>query len=77
MYAMAGKTFDFDKSLIMEKMIKKMEKEGYFPIGRAEPLSAGQTMASRAEGYTVVFRSWVLCLPSIMVLHEVLEEFQL
>jgi hypothetical protein len=30
---MAGKTWDFGESLVTEKMIKKMEKEGYFSIG--------------------------------------------
>jgi hypothetical protein len=31
--AMARKTWYFGESLIMERMIKKMEKEGYFSIG--------------------------------------------
>jgi hypothetical protein len=77
MNVMAGNTFHFGESLIMEKMIRKMEKEGYFLVGRAEPLPAGQTVPSPVEGYTVVFRSCSLCVPSITVLHEVLEEFQL
>jgi hypothetical protein len=39
--AMAGRTWDFGESLVTEKMIKKMEKEGYFSIGRAKlPLQA-------------------------------------
>jgi hypothetical protein len=32
-WVMAGKTWDFGKSLVTEKMIKKMEKEGYFSSG--------------------------------------------
>jgi hypothetical protein len=78
--AMAGKTFDFSESLIMEKMIRKLEKEGYFPIGQAEPPLAGQTVPSPAEGYAMVFRDYFCCglrQPSFMILHEVLEDFQL
>jgi hypothetical protein len=64
----------------MEKMIRKMEREGYFSAGRAEPPPAGQTVPSYAEGYAVVFRDYFSCglrLPSITFLQEVLEEFQL
>jgi hypothetical protein len=78
--AMAGKTWDFGESLVMEKMIRKMEKEGYFSAGWAELLSVGQIVPSPAEGYAVVFRDYFSCglhLPSIMFLREVLEEFQL
>jgi hypothetical protein len=78
--AMAGKTWDFGKSLVMEKMIKKMEKEGYFSIGRAKLPPVGQTVPSPAEGYAMVFRdyfSYGLCLPSITFLRVVLQEFQL
>jgi hypothetical protein len=76
--AMAGKTWDFGESLVMEKMIKKMEKEGYFSVGRAKLLPVGQTVPSLNEGYAVVFRDYFSCglrLPSIMFLHEVLKEF--
>jgi hypothetical protein len=64
---MAGKTWDFCESLMMERMIKKMEKEGFFFAGRAEPSPVGQTMPSPAEGYAIVFRdyfSYGLRLPS-------------
>jgi hypothetical protein len=53
--AMARKTWDFGESVVTEKTIKKMEREGYFSIGWAEPLPAGQTVPSPAEGYAVVF----------------------
>jgi hypothetical protein len=75
---MARKTWDFSESLVMEKMIKKMEKEGYFSVGRAKLLPVGQTVTSLNEGYAVVFRDYFSCglrLPSIMFLREVLEEF--
>jgi hypothetical protein len=77
---MAGKTWDFGESLVMEKMIRKMEREGYFSARRAKPSPAGQTVPSPAEGYAVVFRDYFSCglrLPSITFLREVLEEFQL
>jgi hypothetical protein len=78
--AMAGKTFAFSESLITEKMIRKMEKEGYFPIGQAEPPPAGQTVPSPAEGYAMVFRDYFCCglhRPPITFLREVLEDFKL
>jgi hypothetical protein len=78
--AMAWKTWDFSESVVMEKTIKKMEREGYFSIGWAEPLSAGQTVPLAAEGYVVVFRDYFscgLCLPSVTFLREVLAAFQL
>jgi hypothetical protein len=34
--AMAGKTWDFGESLMTHKMIRKTEKEGMFPAGRAK-----------------------------------------
>jgi hypothetical protein len=77
---MAGKAWDFGESLVTEKMIKNMEKEGYFSIGRAELPPAGQIVPSPLEGYAVVFWdyfSYGLHLPTITFLHEVLEEFQL
>jgi hypothetical protein len=40
--AMARKTWDFGEPVVTKKMIKNMEKEGYFSIGQAEPLSAGR-----------------------------------
>jgi hypothetical protein len=52
---MAGKAWDFGESLVTEKMIKNMEKEGYFSIGRAELPPAGQIVPSPLEGYAVVF----------------------
>jgi hypothetical protein len=61
-------------------MIKKMEKEGYFSVGRAEPPSVGQNVPSPAEGYAMVFRDYFSCslrLPSITFLREVIKEFQL
>jgi hypothetical protein len=78
--AMAGKAWDFGESLVTEKMIKKMEKERYFSVGRPKLPPAGQTMPSPNEGYAVVFRDQFSCslrLPSITFLREVLEEFQL
>jgi hypothetical protein len=78
--AMVGKAWNFGESLVIEKMIKNMEKEGYFSVGRAELPPAGQTVPSPLEGYAVVFRDYFSCglrLPSIMFLREVLEEFQL
>jgi hypothetical protein len=78
--AMAGKTWDFGRSLVTEKMIKKMEKEGYFSVGRDKLLPVDQIVPSPDEGYAMVFRDYFSCglrLPSITFLHEVLEEFQL
>jgi hypothetical protein len=78
--AMARKTWYFGESLITERMIKKMKKEGYFSTGRAEPWPAGEMEPSLGEGYAMVFRDYFYCslrLPSIKFLHEVLEEFQL
>jgi hypothetical protein len=65
---------------VTEKIIKKMEKEGYFSVGWTEPPLVGQTVPSPAEGYAVVFRDYFSCglrLPSITFLQEVLEELQL
>jgi hypothetical protein len=78
--AMARKTWDFGKSLVMEKMIKKMEKEGYFSVGWAKLPPVGKTVPSPTEGCAMVFRDYFscgLCLPSITFLRVVLEEFQL
>jgi hypothetical protein len=41
---MAEKTWDFGESLVTEKMIKKMEKEGYLSASRAEPALLGETI---------------------------------
>jgi hypothetical protein len=63
---------------MMERMIKKMEKEGFFFTGRAEPSLAGQTVPSPAEGYAIMFRdyfSYGLRLPSVTFPREVLEVF--
>jgi hypothetical protein len=66
--------------VVTERMIKKMEKEGFFSARQAEPPLAGQTVPSPAEGYVVVFRDYFSCgirLPSVTFLHEILEAFQL
>jgi hypothetical protein len=58
--AMAGKAWDFGESLVTEKMIKNMEKEGYFSIGRAELPPTGQIVPLPLEGYAVVFWDYFL-----------------
>jgi hypothetical protein len=65
--AMAGKTWDFRPSLMTNKMILQLEKDGYIPQGRAK-LSQGETVPMPSKDYAIVFKDYFfygLRLPSV------------
>lgn len=58
---MADKTWEFSATLVTEKAIRKMEKEGFFASSRAELLRVDQTMPMLKEGHAVVFQDYFTC----------------
>ena len=61
----------------MKKMILELEKDGCVPQGRAK-LPRGEIVPTLCKDYIVFFRDYFtygLHLPSIRLLREVLEEF--
>ena len=65
--AMAGKTWDFEPSLMTKKMVADLEKEGCIPPGRAK-LSQGETVPDTGRDYAIVFKDFFACglrLPSV------------
>jgi hypothetical protein len=77
--AMAEKTWYFVPSLMTKKMLANLEKEGFFPAGRAK-LPQGETVPKTGRDYAVVFKDYFACglrLPLVKFLHQVLEEFDL